>query len=276
MGFLLARGLGVFHKLAPFHLPTPTISSLFSCPLHLLSPPSPLLPPLPFSPPLPLSPPLPHPPQVYTLPGLELATDCPLSHCCGWRWEWEAAALPRLPHTTACTRHGHLALLGPNRELLRLALAERAAPLLPAETVFDWDLAAAAHAAGMAHEQARAARALATQRGGAQQQQRRPGAEAGPGAGGDDGEAGAAVAGREAAGDGQQEGAVGGRPKDIKALFARIGQDFQKAGGQVAMGFQKAFDETHKGLQKVAQVGGASGDVLGGGVVIIRQDSSMS
>lgn len=40
----------------------------------------------------------------------------------------------------------------------------------------------------------------------------------------------------------------------LKSLMTRLGQDIEKAGGQVALGFQKALDETHRGLQKVKQV----------------------
>jgi hypothetical protein len=44
-----------------------------------------------------------------------------------------------------------------------------------------------------------------------------------------------------------------GKP-DLKGFMTKIGADFHRAGGGVARGFQKAFDETSKGLQKVAQV----------------------
>jgi hypothetical protein len=49
-------------------------------------------------------------------------------------------------------------------------------------------------------------------------------------------------------------GSSSSRPADLKGFMSKIGADFHRAGGVVAGGFQKAFDETSKGLQKVAQV----------------------
>lgn len=46
----------------------------------------------------------------------------------------------------------------------------------------------------------------------------------------------------------------GATTKAFKGLITRLGHDLEKAGGQVALGIQKALDETHRGLHKVAQV----------------------
>lgn len=58
--------------------------------------------------------------QVYSLPGLGLISDAPLSACCGWPWAWDRG----LPCGGASgSRQGHLALMGPSLELLRLGVA---------------------------------------------------------------------------------------------------------------------------------------------------------
>jgi hypothetical protein len=143
-------------------------------------------------------------------------------------------------------------------------LAADAPPLLPPEAIFDWDLAAAVHAAdvafdksGKAHGGPAAAAGRGTGRQGA--------SEAAEAAGESPREAAAAAAacggGSSSAGTSPRDegrdggGGAGARPADFKRFMAKIGQDFQKAGEQVAMGLHKAFDETQKGLQKVAQVG---------------------
>ena len=207
-----------------------------------------------------------HPLQVYTLPGLELVTSTSLSMCTGWHWSWDPRQSSCRPHVIAATRHGHLALLGSGQELARLALAVKAPTPLAAAAVYDWDIAAAAHAAVTAFERMKA---LGMGPGGG-------GAAAGAtgGLGGVSIRAGATglqrnksqgvVSGGEQQVQEQQEqlGEVGEggsneqqqKPKFI-GFMSKIGQDFQRAGGGVAKGFQKAFDETHKGLQKVAQVG---------------------
>ncbi|GBF90963.1 hypothetical protein Rsub_03818 [Raphidocelis subcapitata] len=215
--------------------------------------------------------------SIYTLPGLVLATQTPLSACCGWRWPWEpeppappagaAAARPPPPDATACTRHGDLALLGAGRELLRLSLDASAPPPAPPGCLVDWDLAAAAHAAGVAYDEARraaGARARAEPRGGDAAAGAGGGARPAAAAGGGPvatttaaaaaaGRAGGGASSGEAGAGEDEEAEAGAARPDFRRFMARIGQDFQKAGGQVAHGFQRAFDETQKGLQKVAQ-----------------------
>jgi hypothetical protein len=158
-------------------------------------------------------------------------------------------------------------LLGPNRELARLALAAGAAAPLPPEAVFDWDLAAAAHAAEVAAGRRWAAAPVQARSGGG----RRAGRASAGGAG-------AAAAGSSSSSSSDDEQGPGppaaavavpdsaaalARPRDFKGFVARIGQDFQKAGGTVAAGLQKAFDETQRGLQKVAQVQAGRADWVG-------------
>jgi hypothetical protein len=194
---------------------------------------------------------------VYTLPGLELVSSGSLTAAAGWPWEWDGRhSAGRLPHVIAATRHGHLALLGPNSELARFALWSRAAAPAPPVSTYDWDMAAAAQAAVTAFEQMKAfSKAQAANNAAAK--------GAGAAAAADPAGKPAAQtqqAGVQEAGEEGGEGGGGGRrggvqmPKDFKGFMTKIGQDFQRAGGEVAKGFQKALDETQKGLQKVAQV----------------------
>lgn len=223
--------------------------------------------------------------QVYTLPSLELVRDMPLSSLLGWSWNWDhrhtslsrststnldttqhhnssnnkaaAAAVPdavcntRLAAVCAATRHGHLALLGPGSELVRLRLAAGAAGVPePPESVFDWDMATAAHAAVAVMER--------------QQQQAWVAAMSAAAAAGEGRKAGHVDGSKQRAADSSDddsavavavEGAGGVGPKiDLKAFMNKIGDGLQQAGKGVAGGLQKALDETQKGFQKVAQV----------------------
>jgi hypothetical protein len=165
----------------------------------------------------------------------------------------------------AATRHGHLVLLGQGAELVRLSLAAdaEAAPQLPL-AVYSWDAAAAAHARGAALEQqqlrAWAAAAAAAAASAARRGREGSPAPAAAGAEAADGSIDSAheqqheqptAAAAAAAAAGLQ--ANGGKP-NLRGFMTKINADFQKAGGEVARGFQRAFDETSKGLQKVAQV----------------------
>jgi hypothetical protein len=240
--------------------------------------------------------------QVYSLPGLALAADTPLSSCCGWPFGPDRPSPSHYAHVAAATRHGHVALLGPQRELIRLALAAGTEAPSPPAQVYDWELAAAAAAAAAA-DRARAAAAAAAAAAGGRTTTEPPsagttprseaaeGSSGGAGGGrhsrvgagallkaalrdaispraplepaGSDSEAEAAAAGRAApyGAGGHGEAAPRAAGKDLKGLMAKISHDFQKAGGQVAAGFQKALDET-RALQKVALkvgVGGVGG-----------------
>lgn len=183
---------------------------------------------------------------------------------------------------TAATRHGHLALLGKGAELVRLSLATdaEAAPQLPL-AVYDWELAGAAHAAACAMEQqqlrAWAVAAAAPARRSSVPAQLEGAASTGLPSSSSLGLQGPLASAEDSSGgrSREQQGAVGnpgdssskeagqlaaaggsagsGRP-DLKGFMNKIGADFHRAGGGVARGFQKALDETSKGLQKVAQV----------------------
>ncbi len=129
-------------------------------------------------------------------------------------------------------------------------MAAGESPPQQAETSYDWDLAAAAHSAALAFERARALGATLNR--GKSTKAQRPG----QGPSEVDEAAAAAVAAVAAAEAAQREQHESGqrRPKDFIGFMSRIGQDLNKAGTDVAKGLQKAIDETHKGMQKVAQV----------------------
>ncbi|GBF96648.1 hypothetical protein Rsub_09281 [Raphidocelis subcapitata] len=239
--------------------------------------------------------------QVYSLPGLGLAVDAPLSAACGWRWGWDAACDGREPRLAACARHGLLALIGQHRELVRVALGAGLPAPAPPARVFDWELAAAAAAAEAAADAARGAAAAAAataaaaapppHRRGARQSvggvlsPRHDAAGAAASAAGTAAAAAAAAASAASAfdaplpppptpvatptpGDGEPgaadaaaaagAGASGRAKPDFKGFMAKIGQDFQKA-----------IDETHKGIQKVKEeirtVRSKDGSGAGGG-----------
>lgn len=172
----------------------------------------------------------------------------------------DAVCNNRLAAVCAATRHGHLALLGPGSELIRLALAAGAAGgSLPPESVYDWTLATAAHAAAAAMERQQQQAWAALMAAAAAGANRRPG-EAGSSVakqGVDDHDNPSrndhsATAADLAAGS---DGSSSAGPKiNIKGFMNKIGDGLEKAGKGVAGGFVKAFDETQKGLQKVAQV----------------------
>lgn len=188
----------------------------------------------------------------------------------------------------AATRHGHLAILGPGAELIRLSLATDAEAVpQPPLSVYDWDLAAAAHAAATVIEQqqlqawaAAAAAAVAPVRRVSAPSNLEGSLASGLSVGSSQGlqtplasveESGGSSTSSSRKEQQQQQqlppaaGSGGGngsnsssKPADLKGFMSKIGADFHRAGGGVARGFQKAFDETSKGLQKVAQVGTAS------------------
>eukprot|EP00879_Flechtneria_rotunda_P011333 GHRR01011838.1.p1 GENE.GHRR01011838.1~~GHRR01011838.1.p1 ORF type:complete len:1352 (+),score=605.93 GHRR01011838.1:400-4455(+) len=212
--------------------------------------------------------------QVYTLPGVELVRDMPLSSLLGWHWDWAGDKQPQHQGTVSSTsgpvcagsRHGHLALLGHSGkgELLRLGLAAnaQAAPAPPA-ALHDWDIATAAHAAALAVEQQHQRAWAAARTAASPATNAAPpgvGASVGTGAG----RKVAAPATNAALSSSQQvqsptevQGSASGRtqPKlDFKGLIGKVGDNVTKAGGEVARGFVKAFDEAHKGLAKVTQV----------------------
>lgn len=203
--------------------------------------------------------------QVFSLPSLELMTDTTLSAAVGWQWLWDARAESRLEHVCACTRHGHLALLGKGSELVMLSLSVGTDMPQAAEYIYDWDLAAAAHAAGLAFEQARVLSGSSNMNT-SNRLQRHSGSNTDLGGkvtkglnnqdqgGGDAASVTALAASSSDGGTTAGAGSSGGRPKDFLGFMSKIGQDLNKAGEGVAKGFQKAIDETQKGLQKVAQV----------------------
>lgn len=182
----------------------------------------------------------------------------------------------------AATRHGHIAILGPGAELVRLSLATDAEAVpQPPLSVYDWDLAAAAHAAATAVEQqqlqAWAVAAAAPVRRVSAPSNLEGSLASGLSVGSAQGlqsplasveESGSSFTSSSrkeqpslppAAGSNGNSGSNANstgssRPADLKGFMSKIGADFHRAGGVVAGGFQKAFDETSKGLQKVAQV----------------------
>lgn len=182
----------------------------------------------------------------------------------------------------AATRHGHIAILGPGAELVRLSLATDAEAVpQPPLSVYDWDLATAAHAAATAVEQqqlqAWAVAAAAPVRRVSAPSNLEGSLASGLSVGSTQGLQ-SPLASMEASGSsftsssrkeqpsllpaagsngnsGSNANSTGSsRPADLKGFMSKIGADFHRAGGVVAGGFQKAFDETSKGLQKVAQV----------------------
>lgn len=184
----------------------------------------------------------------------------------------------------AATRHGHIALLGPGAELVRLSLASdaEAAPEPPL-SVYDWDLSAAAHAAASVMEQqqlqAWAAAAAAPVRRVSAPSNLEGALSSGLSVGSSQGlqsplasvdESGGSISStrREqppAAGSNGSSSSLApsnssnsnsSKPADLKGFMTKIGADFHRAGGGMARGIQKALDETQKGLQKVAQVRG--------------------
>lgn len=147
-----------------------------------------------------------------------------------------------------------------------MATDAEAAPQ-PPESVYDWDLSMAAHAAASVLEQqqmqAWAAAAAAPIRRVSAPSNLEAAAAAGvtvgsplglqsPLASADD-SSGARKEALPAAGSSGSAAAGTGKP-DLKGFMNKIGADFHKAGGGMARGIQKALDETSKGLQKVAQV----------------------
>lgn len=161
---------------------------------------------------------------VYSLPGLELVSDAPLSRCCGWHWEWDRPSLSRLPRAAACSGHGHLALLGPQRELLRLALPTGLPPPAQAVSTFDWDVATAAHAAAAAREQARGAGAALRGVGSARKSLEPPcGGEAGGSSSGGGGGGAADGHGHSAPGALSGGGGSSGS-RDLRGFMAGLGQ----------------------------------------------------
>jgi hypothetical protein len=136
--------------------------------------------------------------------------------------------------------------------------------------MFDWDLAAAAHAAELALSRSQALNAVPGGWGGLGASPRRRAGAGGPAVDGrrtiqaaavgkgssEEEEAEAHQRAAAAAGAAPAPEAAGqaARPKDFRDFMARIGQDFQRAGGQVTAGLQRALDEAQRGLQKVAQV----------------------
>ncbi|KAF8064591.1 hypothetical protein HT031_003392 [Scenedesmus sp. PABB004] len=203
-------------------------------------------------------------PQVLPAGSLERAGSAPADGGGGDAFSWGHS---RLAAVCAVTRHGHLALLGPGSELVRLGLAPGAAGAPASASVYDWELAAAAHAAAAALER-RQLRAWAAAAASAKEARRRaaagaagaaaPGSPSCADAAGDaapaDDDAGepAAGGGAEAEAGGGSGGGGGGAAK-LKGLMTKLGGDLQRAGGGVVRGVQKALDETQRGLTKVAQ-----------------------
>ncbi|KAF6257112.1 hypothetical protein COO60DRAFT_1640212 [Scenedesmus sp. NREL 46B-D3] len=142
-----------------------------------------------------------------------------------------AASGSRLASVCAATRHGHLALLGPGSELVRLGLAAGAAgAAVPPAAVYDWDLAAAAHAAASALERQ-------------QLQAWHSSGRAGSGSGDAAGAAEKAAREEDEALAAAAAAAAGG---GFKGLIGNIG-------GGLTRGLSTALDATQKGLQKVVQ-----------------------
>lgn len=165
----------------------------------------------------------------------------------------------------AATRHGHLVLLGDGAELIRLSLATdaEAAPQPPL-MVYDWDLATAAYAAVTALEQ-QLLQAWAAEGG---SPTRRSSAPSGLEESFSSPRAMAAADRRLSESQSSNRrnreellglsssGSSNGRG-ERKGFMSKFGADLNRASEGVARGFQKALDETSRGLQKVAQVRGS-------------------
>jgi len=173
----------------------------------------------------------------------------------------------------AVTRHGHLVLLGDGAELIRLSLATdaEAAPQPPL-MVYDWDLATAAHAAVTALEQ-QLLQAWAAEGGSPTQRSSAPsGLEPSSGSESFSSPRAMTAADRrlseshsssnrrnreELLGLSSSGGSSSNGRGERKGFMSKFGADLNRASEGVARGFQKALDETSRGLQKVAQVRGS-------------------
>lgn len=168
--------------------------------------------------------------QVYSLPNLGLVLDVPLDSAVRSEWTWEGSLLAQV-RLLAGSHSGQLALVGPGNELLRLSLAPRrddwGEPGSAAVgQLYDWDLAAAAHAASMASEQM-----------------------LGAGSG----------AAATAAGSSRTASAAGAPPAAFSAA-APLANVFNL----VQHGVSKAIDETTRGIGKLAHMTGAGAAAAAG------------
>jgi hypothetical protein len=89
--------------------------------------------------------------QVYSLPGLDQLAALSLEEAVPW-----PLALPadRWAASVAVGQGGEVLVLAANHELLRLAVAYSTRLPAPPASLYDWELAAAAHAANVALEKA--------------------------------------------------------------------------------------------------------------------------
>ncbi|GFH22964.1 V-SNARE coiled-coil homology domain-containing protein, partial [Haematococcus lacustris] len=95
--------------------------------------------------------------QVYSLPGLDLLADMPLMDALeGTHIEWQppAGSVAKIARAVTASPLGHLLLLGPQAELIQLAVTPSLPDPLPPLGLYDWEVAVAAHSAAVVHEAA--------------------------------------------------------------------------------------------------------------------------
>ena len=85
--------------------------------------------------------------QVFSLPGLELLLTQSIGAILGFPWSWDAGMEPSLQQLCSTGTHGDVAALQKGGELVRFTLAHSGAPPLQMASLYDWEVARAAHAA---------------------------------------------------------------------------------------------------------------------------------
>ena len=90
--------------------------------------------------------------QVYSLPSLGLLFQAPLASLMGQAWDPPSSSL-KAARLVAASHLGHLVLLSTQGELSLLAVAKGIPEQRSSGGVYDWELAAAAHAALVSQQQ---------------------------------------------------------------------------------------------------------------------------
>ncbi len=84
---------------------------------------------------------------MFSLPGLELLLTQSIGAILGFPWSWDAGMESSLQQICSTGTHGDVVAVQKGGELVRFTLAHSGEPPLQTASLYDWEVARAAHAA---------------------------------------------------------------------------------------------------------------------------------